>query len=281
MEIPQAVTDARSEAAKLGNIASDYAASEFTIPDQLRKTVQEALDYNKDVVGMRSKGLADYIAAPAQANAKFGVQQFGSGPQAGQANPDFIFNPFERNSAIISYIANQSIPFSFANTLLGMREGTAADTINAGTRAFQSQSTAAQAAAAAARQTYQDVLNEFVTKTQLDQEQQRINISGRNSGGSDFSALLPFLQTLLGDKQGGDGGTPDLSMAVEDDDPLDAINSLPANLKFVGPNLNSVVSQASASMRPASKQALPSVNIKGGKSNYDPKSPISKIPLAF
>lgn len=205
MDTPQSVTDARSNAAKLGATAADYASAAYTIPDQLKKTVQEALDYNKDIVGMRSKALADYQASPAQANTKFGVQQFSAGPQAGQTNPDFIFNPFERNSTIQNYISNQSIPFSIANTLLGMREGTSADIINAGTHAFNSQATAAQAAANAARQTYEDVLNEYKTTTELNQAQQKINQSGTANG------FDPLLDAWLKQQMGGGQGTPGLN----------------------------------------------------------------------
>lgn len=212
MEIPQEVTNARSEAARLGKVASDYAASEYTIPDQLKKTVQEALNYNKDVIGMRSTALADYMSAPAVANKKFGVQTFSAGEQAGQTNPDFIFNPFERNAAIQSYIGNQSIPFSTANALLGMREGTIADTVNAGTRAFQAQSAASQAAAQAARQTYQDVLGEFGTvediklkQQQLAQEQQKIDLErykAEKAGGGTGASIEELLALLTQADQG-------------------------------------------------------------------------------
>jgi len=235
MEIPQAVSDTRSEAARLGKVASDYAGAEYTIPDQLKKVVQEALDYNKDIVGMRSQALADYQAAPSAANARFGVQQFGAGERAGQANPDFIFNPFERNAAIQGFIQNQSVPFSIANTLLGMREGTAADVIGAGTRAFQSQSAAAQAAAAAARQTYQDVLNEFTTTTQLNQRQQEIDLSKSKAGGGDdaTAALFSRLEQILGGGQEQQG--IDLSAFIEEDQPQKSSKKSlpPVNLKGV------------------------------------------------
>ncbi len=234
METPQAVSDARSNAASLGKTAADYAASAMTIPDQLKKSVQEALDYNKDVIGMRSTALADYQSAPAQANAKFGVQQFGTGPQAGQVNPDFIFNPFERNSAIQTFINNQGIPFNVANTLLGMRQGTVADTVDAGTRAFNSQATAAQAAALAARQTYEDVLNEYKTTTELNQSQQRINQTG-SANGLD-PALAALIKKLLeGDTTNGAGNSAVLA-GVEEDQAQPTQNPTPGLTGVYGNN---------------------------------------------
>lgn len=261
IEIPSAVTEARSEAGRLGKIASDYAASSFTIPDQLRKTVQEALDYNKDVIQMRSTALADYMVAPDQANAKFGVQKFESGDKAGQANPDYIFNPFERNSAIQSFIGNQSVPFSFANTLLGMREGTIDRTVDAGTRAFQAQVAATQAAAEAARQTYNDVLSEFTTKTQLQQEQERIEIAKleankkASSGSGDYSGLF---SNLFGASQ-----LPsmiDLSAAIEQDKPKRQAPKV---------NLSGSIKAAGTSLSPGMSGTV--VNQQAPKSSGDGK----------
>lgn len=206
MDTPQAVIDARSNAAKLGSTAADFAAGAQTIPDQLKKAVNEALNYNADILAPRASALSDYLASPAQANAKFGVQQFTTGPQAGQANPDYIFNPFERNSAIQTYITNQLTPFTMFNSLLGARQGSTADIINAGTNSFNAQAVAAQKAAEAAQQAYKDVFNEYVTNTQLGQEQQKINQSGSANNMSD---LLTLLQGILGGNNNGNatGGT--------------------------------------------------------------------------
>lgn len=182
IQLPQSVLDARTAAESAGKTASDLGAGAYTIEDELRKTVQEALDYNKDIIGMRSSALGDYLAAPAEGRKKFGVENFSVGDQAGQANPDYIWNPFERNSAIADYTKNQEIPFLTANTLLGQREGTIADTVKAGTGAYQAKTAAAAAAAEAANNTYQNVLNEFSKLTELNQNQQQIDISRANSG---------------------------------------------------------------------------------------------------
>lgn len=274
MELPSAVTEARSEAGRLGSIASDYASSEYTIPDQLRKTVQEALDYNKDVIGMRSTALADYFAAPSQANAKFGVQQFGTGPQAGQQNPDFIFNPFERNAAIQGFVNNQSIPFNTANALLGMREGTIADTIDAGTRAFQSQSSAAQQRAQAARQNYADVLGEFKTVEDMKLEKRRLDIeelkAKQANSGSDLSSIFSYLQELMGGNTEG-AATEKGDAYVEEDDPL-------ANDPLFGPvaaaQKQKEQAQAGQNIQlPAGIKLLPSSSQKSGTLSLSGNSP--------
>ena len=202
--MPDYVQAARSDAGKLGKVAADYAASSFTIPDELKKVVQEALDYNKDVIGMRSQAFNDWSKSPADANVKFGVDKFTAGPQAGQANPDFIFNPFERNKAISDYVSNSQVPFMTANTLLGLREGSTSDIINAGTRSFQAQSAAAEAAANAAQKTYEDALTEFKTLEDIkyknkalaqdrELELMRINKSGTDNSLSGLNAILGTL----------------------------------------------------------------------------------------
>lgn len=207
--LPQNVVDARSASQNAMGVLGQFNSKGFTIEDELKRTVQEALNYNKDLIDMRSTQLADYIAAPANANVRYGVQQFSTGDKAGQENPDFVWNPFERNKLIQGAIGQAMIPFSTTNTLLGMREGQVGDLVNAGTRAFQASQAAAQAQAAQAQQYYSDVLGEFTTmqdiayrQAQINQEQQRIELAkleaakkgaGDNSGASMMNALLEFL----------------------------------------------------------------------------------------
>jgi hypothetical protein len=192
--LPDYINEARSDAGKLGSVASDFASSSFTIPDELKKVVQEALDYNKDVVGMRSKAFTDYQKAPAEANTRFGVQTFGTGPQAGQANENYIFNPFERNSTIQEFVGNQEIPFMTANKLLGLREGSIADTVDAGTRAFGAQATAAQNKATLAQNKYKDLLDEFKMTEDLRLREMDINSKGAADG-----PLSSLIDAMFGD----------------------------------------------------------------------------------
>lgn len=201
--MPDFVKNARAESEKRMGIAGEFASSSQTIPDQLKQTVQEALDYNKDVISMRSSALGDYLAAPAQAESKFGVETFEAGPQAGQQNTNYIFNPFERNEAIANYIRNQEIPFLTANTLLGFREGQTADIIDAGTRSFNAQATAAKYASEAARQAYEDALNEFKTGEELRLKSQD------GSSGLDLATILALIQSIAGGNTGEEGGSLD------------------------------------------------------------------------
>lgn len=184
--MPDYVTSARGAAQNAQGVAADFASKSFTIGDELKRAVQEALDYNKDVLDVRSSALSEYLKAPSDASAMFGVQTFGEGEKAGQANPDFVWNPFERNKLINDFISTKEIPFMSANAILGAREGTIADTVTAGTNAFRAQAAAAQAAAETANTTYTNVLNEFLKGEELRQNERSLDIqeySARRSGG--------------------------------------------------------------------------------------------------
>lgn len=206
--MPDFVKNARATSEQRSGVAADFASGSSTISDQLKKVVQEALDYNKDVIDMRSSSLADYLAAPAQGESRFGVETFTGGEQAGQANPNFIFNPFERNATIANYVRDQQIPFLTANTLLGFREGQTADIINAGTNAYNAQATAADKSATAARQAYVDALNEFKTGEDIRLENAKLKQSGGDN--TAIAALLKYLETL------GGGGMNDSGLTLDD-----------------------------------------------------------------
>ena len=196
--LPDYVTSARNDAQKMGQVANEYATSSFTIPDELKKVVQEALDYNKDVITNRAQTFSDYQKAPADAGVRFGVDKFSTGEQAGQDNPNFIWNPYERNAATQQYVANKEVPFMMWNKLLGIREGTTADTVNAGTRAFGAQATAASGRADAARTKYSDVLGEYKLEEDLKQRAFENSIKERELAlkGSD-NTIPKILQDLL------------------------------------------------------------------------------------
>lgn len=186
MDLDPQVTAARTAANQAQSRVADFASKSFTIGDELKQAVQEALDYNKDVIGLRSSALSTYLKSPSDAASKFGVETFETGEQAGQRNQDFIFNPFERNKAINDFISNQEVPFMNWNTILGMREGTIGEMVEKGTNAFKAQAAATQAAAAAAQQTYSNVLNEFLKGQELAQQNRALDIqeySARKSGG--------------------------------------------------------------------------------------------------
>ena len=180
--IPENITAARENASALAGVAGDYSAKSYSIEDELKKVVQEALDYNKDVIDMRSSAMADYFAAPAAAESRYGTKTFETGDQAGQANKNYIFNPFERNAVIADYVKNEEVPFLTSNTLLGMREGTVADTVKAGTNAFQAKVAAAAAEAKAANDAYANLLSEFTQTEQLQQGRESLDIQRTNAG---------------------------------------------------------------------------------------------------
>lgn len=174
--LPSFITDARETAQGAGQVASDFATSAITIPDRLSKVMDDVILANKDLYDIRSSSLANFLASPEKGEAKFGVQQFGTGPQAGEENPDFIWNPFERNAAIASYTATEQIPFLTSNALLGNVVGSGTKIIDSETRQFQARAAATAAAAEAARTAYSDVLNEYLSGQDLRIKNEQLDI---------------------------------------------------------------------------------------------------------
>lgn len=156
-ELPGEVSQARQTAERAETSASDFSAASMTVTDQLRKTINDALKQNKELYDIRSTSLANFLASPEIAEAKYAVKD----------KPDYIFNPFERNKAIAEYVKGEEIPFLTANAMLGQVVGGGERLIESGTRAFQAQTIATQAASTAARQAYTDVLNEFMMKENI------------------------------------------------------------------------------------------------------------------
>lgn len=177
--IPQDVVAKRQTAESFGETLKSFAEVGPTITDQLDRIIKEALDYNKDVIEMRSSALSDYLAAPAQSYALYSAKTL----PTGEPNPNFVFDPFLANKAIADFIKTSEVPFLTANTLLGMRQGQESEMVKAGTRAFQAQHAAAQSAYEAARQSYTDTLNEFQTSEDIRLKEMNI----RKSGGGGFT----------------------------------------------------------------------------------------------
>lgn len=193
--LPDFITGARQKSEAASGLASEFAVAAQTIPDQLKNIVNETLKANKDLYDVRSTALANFFAAPETGEAKFGVEQFSQGEQAGQQNPNFIFNPFERNKAIAEHIKTEEIPFLTANSLLGQVVGSGDKLIDAQTRQFESRAAAQQAAAQAARQTYQDTLSEYLQGEQLSIQKQELALKRAAAGKK--SELDPFKQNEM------------------------------------------------------------------------------------
>ena len=190
--LPGFIQEARGTAQETAGFASDFASRAATIPDEMKRAVNEAIGYNKEFVEMRQTALSDYFSAPDVAGAKFGTEFLPSG----EANPDFIFNPFRRNEAISQYVNTEFTPFSTYNYILGLAEGSAADIMEAGTRSFNAQAIAAQAASDSARTHYTDVLNEFRVSEDIRLREMEIARRGTGGGLSTAQSLATIRQSL-------------------------------------------------------------------------------------
>lgn len=160
--LPDFVQSSREKAQSSSDVAGQFAQASLTIPDQLNSVINDAIKQNQGIFDIRSTALSNFLSSPERAEAKFGVDKFSTGDQAGQENPNYIFNPFERNKAISEFISTEQIPFTTANSLAGQVVGSGEKIIDAGTRSFQAHQAAAQAAAQSSRQVYEDTLNEFL-----------------------------------------------------------------------------------------------------------------------
>lgn len=161
--LPETVTSARDRANKLSGSANEFAVRAGTIGGELEKAVNEALNYNKDIIDLRSTALSDYLAAPQTAEAKFGSQQL----PTGEDNPDFIFDPFQREAAVARDVQTKEVPFLNYNALLSTRMGSASDIIDSAKEAFAANALAVQGEAEQSQNVYGQLLNEFLQTEDL------------------------------------------------------------------------------------------------------------------
>lgn len=159
--LPASVEEARTASIQAAKQAGEYGAAEPTITDALRQKITEAYSGSQDIIGPLDKATQTYLSAP----------------QAGREKYQDIFNPFTRESLVSKYVGTEALPMLSLSSMLGQRFGRIEDTIGAGVRGFQSAALAKQAEADLARQTYQDLFDEYVTLEKLRQ-------SGTGGGGT-------------------------------------------------------------------------------------------------
>ena len=187
-QLPQNVIQARDAATQFAGKASQYAAGELTIGDKLRETINRLYGENQELVNTFDTASSNFLAAPATARDKF----------------QNIFNPFEREKLVSQYTQGEAIPMLSASNLIGHRFGRMEDMIGSGTRAYQAAAEVAKQKADAAKETYQNLLDEYTSITQLQQDQERIDIS----------------RAAMEKTGGGGGGTGTFSGATTDEESL-------------------------------------------------------------
>lgn len=192
-QLPDFISGTRQDYIEAQDYANQYAAMAHTIPDELRKAVDEATGYNKEFIEMRSSALADYWSAPDVGEARFGAEFLPSG----ERNPDYIWNPFYRNAAIKEFTNSAFVPFNVFDSLYNIASGSATDLVNSLTNRFNAEATAAQNAAQAARQTYVDTLNEFQITEDIRLREAQIAKSGGSGGALTQSQKIGLLQDSM------------------------------------------------------------------------------------
>jgi hypothetical protein len=188
MELPESVVQAREAASQAQQASGALGAMEPTISDVLRQKITEAYASNQDIVKPLDIATTEYLGAPMAAREKY----------------QNIFNPFQRENLVQQYQGNKALPMLMYSNMMGNRLNTAEDIIGAGTRGFQAQVAAAQAAATQAQQYYTNLLNEYELTKEAEADTQVVNANGRqllvNSSTGDLIADL-------GEAPAGSGGT--------------------------------------------------------------------------
>jgi hypothetical protein len=151
--LPDYLTQAAQGAQTAQQSASQLGSYAGSIPDALKKAVQNAYKDNQDVLTQLDTATADYLQSPSEARVKF----------------QNIWNPFQRESLVSQYTSNQAIPMLSYSGIYGQRMGRAGDLINAGVGAYQADVAAKQAAAELAQQTYENALTQY----QLEEDRRR------------------------------------------------------------------------------------------------------------
>lgn len=182
--LPDYLTQAAQGAQTAQQSASQLGAYAGSIPDALKKAVQNAYKDNQDVLTQLDTATADYLQSPSEARVKF----------------QNIWNPFQRESLVSQYTSNQAIPMLSYSGIYGQRMGRAGDLINAGVGAYQADVAAQQAVADAAQQAYENALTQY----QLEEDKRRWEIE--QGAANQPSMLEMLLQQLLNGEGAGEIG---------------------------------------------------------------------------
>jgi hypothetical protein len=170
--LPDYLTQAAQGAQTAQQSASQLGAYAGSIPDALKKAVQNAYKDNQDVLTQLDTATADYLQSPSEARVKF----------------QNIWNPFQRESLVSQYTSNQAIPMLSYSGIYGQRMGRAGDLINAGVGAYQADIAAQQAVADAAQQAYENALQQY----QLEEDRRRWEAEQAGQG-SALQAILDLI----------------------------------------------------------------------------------------
>lgn len=207
MALPGDIEAARTTAQTAGSALGELTAGGYTIGDELKKRVQEAYDYNKDIIGPLDTATLAYTGAPTEARSIF------SDPTSER----YVFNPFQQEQLVSQYTQGKALPMLALGSILGQRMGRIEDLIGAGTRAYQANTARAQSDFDVKQQLYQNLLNEYQVE-QAGYSQATIDDGGRKYLITYDSQGNVVNRQDIGeaDKSGGSGSSyPDLSWLAD------------------------------------------------------------------
>jgi len=170
------VQQARKVATESASKASAATSAGYSIPDELKNKLNEAYEYNADLVEPLDKATSSYLSSPNVAREKY----------------QDIFNPFTREKLVSQYTQTEALPMLTLSNILGQRRGSIADSINAGTNAYNSYTSGLTNTANLNRNLYQDLLNEYDSETTRNYNNQKLALEQSKSSGSSIDDLLKY-----------------------------------------------------------------------------------------
>jgi type II secretory pathway pseudopilin PulG len=192
-QLPDYLTQAQQGAETAAKDVASISSYAGSMPDALKKSIQQAYQDNQDVIGQLDTATAQYLQAPSEARVKF----------------QDIWNPFQRENLVSQYTSNKAIPMMSWSGIYGQRMGRAGDLLSAGVGAYESDVAAKQAAAELAQQTYENALNQY----QLEEDRRRWDIEQASKGAGETSLLeqlVNLFPNLFPNQQGSeDDFTPE------------------------------------------------------------------------
>ena len=109
------IQEAQQTAEGAATTAAEYQSAASLLPSKLKDAIQGKLDYNKDIIESKNKAMAEYFKAPSMAREKY----------------QDIWNPFSREKLVAEERAQAYLPFANLTDILGERQGTIADIVQA------------------------------------------------------------------------------------------------------------------------------------------------------
>jgi hypothetical protein len=150
------VDTARDAATQAATTANNFVAGGYTLADELKKAVGERFAQSP-IATQAATARSDFMAAaPAARSDVLNMVKGGT-----------ILSPTQQNAIIAAKRASALVPVTATNTMQEAAFGTMQDLINAGTNAYNAQTTKLQGAATIAEKSYSDMLNELTTKASI------------------------------------------------------------------------------------------------------------------